>query len=94
MKASATSSRKSTSYISGSLAPNDEVELSANLFLDPNAILLKQRHHQISGEGHTHEVVLNNEAWARLLKSGQVIVRSAMGGGASPHSHWVLVKIL
>ena len=84
---------ESLQFKPGELAPNEEVQLSANLFLSPSAVLIRQTRFEISGQGHTHEVVLSEQAWTQIIKSGKAVVRSAIGGGRNPHSHWVLVKL-
>lgn len=90
----AKSSKDFSDYESGTLAPNKGVEISANLFLNSQAVFLKQKYHKITGQGHSHEVLVSNEAWSQIIQSGQAIVRSAPGGDAEhPHAHWVLVKI-
>lgn len=75
------------------LAPNEDVQLSANLFLGPSAVLIRQTSFEITGQGHSHEVVLSEQAWTQIIKTGKAVVRSAIGGGKNSHSHWVLVKL-
>jgi len=72
---------------------SNRVVLSGILSVSKIDILSGKRKYQIYGDGHSHTIQFNDEAFQLLQKDRKIIIRSDFGI-KQDHSHWVTAKIL
>ena len=60
------------------------------LALDEISIMSRKTHHKVWGDGHSHDLVINESAWTQIRQHNRVLVRQWARREIS-HSHWILV---